>query len=110
MSSRTTAYYNQPKMNENPVGDAKVDGIKDICKVWEYFRYKDGTTLDAAKATGVLRNSITWYVAQLIEQGDLWVIAIKPDSTTGYKAKYYSSDPNKKPSITVDSVQLNLFD
>lgn len=109
MPSLITAYSNQPKTNENLFDGAKVEGTKDICKVWEYFRYKDGTTLDAAKATGVLRNSIIWYVVQLIEQGDLWVIAVKLDSTTGYKTKYYSGDPNKKPSITVDSVQLNLF-
>ena len=43
----------------------KVTYQKDIDKVYEFFRYTIGTTLDCAIATGVLRNSITYYVADL---------------------------------------------
>ena len=72
---------------------AKVDNPKDLCKILDYFRYKVGTTLDAALATGVLRNSITWYVAYLENVGLLQVVCIKRSSTTGYMAKHYSADP-----------------
>lgn len=44
---------------------AKVHNPKDLCKILDYFRYTTGSTLDAALATGILRNSITWYVAYL---------------------------------------------
>ena len=72
---------------------AKVHNPKDLCKILDYFRYKVGTTLDAALATGILRNSITWYVAYLEDAGMLQAICIKRDRTTGYKAKHYSADP-----------------
>lgn len=74
---------------------AKVNNPKDITKVLDFFRYTVGTTLDAMLATGILRNSITWYVAQLEDLGLLQAIFVKPDTHTGYKAKYYSADPSK---------------
>ena len=77
------------------VSTAKLRNRKDIAKVLDFFRYKVGTTLDAMLATGVLRNSITWYVAQLEDLGLIQVVCVMPDSHTGYKAKYYSADPSK---------------
>ncbi|MDD6978046.1 MAG: hypothetical protein PUI72_07015 [Prevotellaceae bacterium] len=85
---------------------AKVDNSKDITKVLVYFRYKVATTLDAALDLGMLRNSITWYVRDLEEMGLLQVICKRPDTTTGYKANYYSANPSlwiRKPQ------QLSLF-
>lgn len=43
----------------------KVMKVKDIEKVLTFFRYTTGTTLDAMLSTGVLRNSITYYVRDL---------------------------------------------
>lgn len=87
--------------------DAKVTEMTDLCKVLEYFRYNVGTTLDAAQATKILRNSITYYVMDLERLNLLQAIYIRPDRTTGYKAKHYSADktlwPEKAP------VELNLF-
>ena len=77
------------------VSTAKLRNQKDIAKVLDFFRYKVGTTLDAMLATGVLRNSITWYVAQLEDLGLIQVVCVLPDPHTGYKAKYYSADPSK---------------
>lgn len=90
------------------IPDAKVSKPKDIDKVLEYFRYKTGTTLDAMLATGVLRNSITWYVRELEELGLLQAIARKPDIHTGRMAKYYSANPElwKRPK----SRQLYLWE
>ena len=82
-------------MNIKFISATKVVNSKDINKVLDYFRYKDGTTLDCMIATGVLRNSITWYVAQLEELGLLQAVCVKPDTHTGFKAKYYSADPSK---------------
>ena len=55
--------------------------IKDINKVFAYFRYKTGTSLDAAKTTGILRNSITWYIRDLRAMGVLvsvgWLLTLR---------------------------------
>ncbi len=85
----------------------KVADSKDINKVFEFFRYKDGTTLDCMIATGILRNSITWYVVQLEQLGLLQAVSVKPDAHTGFKAKYYSADPSKW--IKRKPIQLSLF-
>jgi hypothetical protein len=68
---------------------------KDILKVLDYFRYTTGTTLDCAKQTGILRNSITWYVHDLEKVNLLQAVCHKPDTTTGRDAKHYSADPSK---------------
>lgn len=86
---------------------AKVSVSKDINKILDYFRYKTGTTLDAMIDTGILRNSITWYVSQLEKLGLLQAVFIRPDNHTGYKAKYYSADPNKWRNHI--PVELSLF-
>lgn len=73
--------------------NTKVAFSKDIEKVLDYFRYTTGTTLDAMFATGVLRNSVTWYVRELEGLGLLQAIARKPDTHTGRLAKHYSANP-----------------
>lgn len=91
---------------------AKVAFPKDIDKVCDYFRYKTASTLDAALSTGVLRNSITWYVAELIELGMLQVVGVRPDTHTGRMVKYYSANPtqwNDTPKPRPRYVQLDLF-
>lgn len=75
------------------LGTTKVTFDKDIAKVLDFFRYNTGTTLDAMLATGVLRNSITWYVCDLEDAGLLQVVSIKKDKHTGRLAKHYSADP-----------------
>jgi hypothetical protein len=87
----------------------KIDKIKDLTKVLEFFRYKVGTTLDCALATKVLRNSITWYVDYLIKVGLLKVVKIAKDSTTGYFAKHYSADEAQWGDDEETDCQLNLF-
>lgn len=71
---------------------AKVADTTNIAKVYDYFRYTVGTTLDCAKATGILRNCITWYVRDLERLGLLQAIFKAKDKHTQYKAKYYSAD------------------
>lgn len=88
--------------------NAKVAEEKDIRKVWRYFSLYVGTTLDAAKATGILRNSITYYVADLERMDMLQAICIRPDRTTGYKAKHYSADRSLWHK-TDKPQQLDLF-
>lgn len=88
---------------------AKVHQEKDICKILAYFRYKTATTLDAMLATGILRNSITWYVRDLQRLGELQVVCVKPDKHTKRMAKYYSADRNKWPLKPLKR-ELCLFD
>lgn len=89
-------------------GSTKIEKEKDITKILNYFRYTTGTTLDAMFATGVLRNSITYYVDYLERIGELRAIKKDRDRRTHHLAKYYSADkaqwkPEKHP-------QLSLFD
>lgn len=79
------------------IPSAKVHKEKDISKILAYFRYKTATTLDAMLATGVLRNSITWYVRGLERMGELQAVCVKPDKHTKRMAKYYSADRSKWP-------------
>lgn len=88
---------------------AKVHREKDITKLLLYFRYTTATTLDAMLATGILRNSITWYVSQLEELGELQAVCVKPDRHTKRMAKYYSADRCKWPH-TPQKKELCLFD
>ena len=81
---------------------------KDLLRVLDYFRYTIATTLDCALATGILRNSITWYVCDLERLGLLQAIKKDKDKTTGFRAKYYSADQKLwcKPTFT----QLNIWE
>lgn len=81
--------------NATPDSTAKIEHQKDIDKVFEFFRYTTGTTLDCAIATGVLRNSITYYVADLEKLEMLKPVCRTADSTTGRMAKHYSANPAK---------------
>lgn len=90
------------------IDNAKVSISKDIEKVLEYFQYTTGTTLDVMLATGVLRNSVTWYVRELEELGLLQAIARKPDCHTGRLAKYYSANPELW--VCAKPRQLSLFE
>ena len=87
---------------------ANVQAQKDFAKLIEYFRYKTATTLDAMFDTGILRNSITWYVADAEKLGVLQAVKKGRDKRTGRMAKYYSSNPifwkNKK-----EKSQLSFF-
>lgn len=85
-----------------------VHNPKDLAKVFEYFRYKVGTSLDAMLATGILRNSITWYIAHLEDAGLLQAIFKAPDKHTRFQAKHYSADPAKWPKSPKNK-QLELF-
>ena len=91
--------------------DAKVvnNGVntKDLFKVLEYFRYTTATTLMCFLATGILRNSLTWYVKFLEEAGMLRVAKKAADPFTGRVAKYYTADESKFPKV--QCVQLDLF-
>lgn len=95
--------------NATPIKDnAKITNEKDITKVFDFFRYKTGTTLDCMLATGILRNSITWYVKDLEAMGVLQAVCRRKDAHTKRMAKYYSANrdewqPNKYK-------QLNLWE
>lgn len=79
----------------------------DLHRVLEYFSCNVGTTLDAARATGILRNSITWYVSRLEKKGLLQVVCFKRDCTTGYMAKHYRVVYKQQESKSAE--QLSLF-
>lgn len=86
---------------------AKLEKNSDLSRVLEFFRYKTATTLDCMFDTGILRNSITWYVDFAEKEGLIQVVKRAPDRHTGYMAGYYSADPMKWPKKA--KKQLNLF-
>lgn len=86
---------------------AKVHNPTDVAKVLDYFRYTTGTTLDCMFATGVLRNSITYYVRDLEAMGLLQAIYVAPDKRTHFMAKHYSANPSKWQKK--HDMQLSLF-
>ena len=98
---------NKGGANATPNSTTKIHQGKDIDKVWEFFRYTTGTTLDCAIATGVLRNSITYYVADLEKMKMLQPVWKSADSTTGRTAKHYSADPAMW--VQRGAKQLELF-
>ena len=65
---------------------------KDVERVLKYFRYNIGTSLDCALATGILRNSITYYISDLIDLGMLGIVRKDKDRTTRHWAFHYSAD------------------
>lgn len=88
--------------------DTKIEKEKDITKVLNYFRYTTDTTLGCMIATGVLRNSITYYVRDLENMGLLQAVYRMPDKYTHRLAKHYSSD--KSQWAQRKEQQLSLFD
>lgn len=86
----------------------KIEEEKDITKVLNYFRYTTGTTLDCMIATGVLRNSITYYVRDLENIGVLQAVYRMPDKHTHRLAKHYSAD--KSQWKQGKELQLSLFE
>ena len=77
------------------IDSANVHNPADLTKVLNYFRQTVGTTLDCMFATGILRNSITYYVSSLETAGLLQAIYEAPDRRTHFRAKHYSADPAK---------------
>ncbi len=80
---------------------------KDIELVMYFFQYNIGTSLDCAFATGILRNSITYYISDLIDLGLLGIVRKDRDRTTGHWAFHYSADPSLWRKRRW--VQLSLF-
>ena len=70
----------------------KLQKESDLSIVLDFFRYTTGTTLDCMLATGILRNSITWYADYAVKEGLLQVVYVAPDKHTGHMAGYYSAD------------------
>lgn len=77
------------------IDSANVHNPADLAKVLNYFRHTVGTTLDCMFDTGILRNSITYYVSSLETAGLLQAIYKAPDRRTHCMAKHYSADPSQ---------------
>ena len=91
-----------------PSTDANIHNPNDLAKVLDYFQHETGTTLDCMFETGILRNSVTWYVRYLERIGLIRAIYIDRDRRTHYLAKHYSADQTKW-GIYQKDIQLSLF-
>lgn len=81
--------------------------LKDINKVLLYFQYNIGTSLDCAFSTGILRNSICYYIDNLTKIGLLKIIYKDKDRTTHHMASHYSADSSKWKKLS--HKELDLF-
>ena len=86
---------------------SKISNKKDIEVVYQFFRYTIGTTLDCSLSTGILRNSITYYVRDLEDLNLLRAIYKSFDKHTHRTAKHYSANPDEWANIP--KTQLSLF-
>lgn len=68
-----------------------------IRRTIEALREAPATSMMLSVKTGILRANLTRYLAKLVEQGRIVMICEKPCKVTGYKAKYYSANPDHFP-------------
>lgn len=77
----------QPKLPQEHT--TKVRIYSQIKKVRDYFLSNDGTMLDCALATGILRANICRYLPHLIDEGSIVKKRRGIDKTTKCGAWYY---------------------
>ncbi|UJH91692.1 hypothetical protein LZ575_03115 [Antarcticibacterium sp. 1MA-6-2] len=77
-----------------------------LVKVYEAFKEKPMTMLEADNYTGVMRSNICYYIDMLLEQERIALIRKRKCSISGYsKVNEYTADPSLFPK----SNQLKLF-
>lgn len=86
--------------------EAKIEKEKGINKVYNYFRYTTGTSLDCMLEIGILRNCITYYIRDLEKMNLLQAVFRARDKHTRRMAKHYSANPAMWKNIS--DRQLNI--
>lgn len=80
-----------------------------IRRTIEALKEAPATSMMLAVSTGILRANLTRYLAKLEEQGRVIMIYEKPCKVTGYKAKYYSANPDHfSKEITPDLFPIEV--
>lgn len=77
-----------------------------LIKVYNAFRSKPMTMLEADKETGVMRSNICWYVDTLLEQGRIALLKKRKCTVTGYP---YVNEYTANPDLFPKSNQYKLF-
>jgi hypothetical protein len=81
--------------------------LNQLQTIFQYLQEHIATASMVAEATGVYQKNICRYKRDLEKAGRLWEIEKKLCQTTGFKAWYLTTDPNKAPKHLL--TQLNLF-
>ena len=68
-----------------------------LVKVYNAFRDKPMTMLEADYYTGIMRSNICWHIDNLLVQGRIFLIRKRKCSITGFEAGEYTADPNLLP-------------
>lgn len=76
-----------------------------LVKVYNVFKEKPMTMLEADFVSGVMRSNICWYIDELIEQGRIAMIRKRKCTITGRIVKEFTANPELFPK----SNQLKLF-
>jgi hypothetical protein len=77
-----------------------------LTKVYNAFKEKPMTMLEADLISGIMRSNICWYIDDLIEQGRIAMVRKRKCTITGRIVKEFTSNPDLFPK----SNQLSLFD
>lgn len=81
-----------------------------IRRTIEALREAPATSMMLSVKTGILRANLTRYLAKLEDQGMIVMTFEKPCKVTGYKAKYYSANPDHLPKeSTPDLFPVNSW-
>lgn len=91
--------------NSNKKQGKNKDFKAQLIKVYNAFKVKPMTMLEADYQTGIMRSNICWYIDDLLEQGSIAMIKKRKCSITGRLVKEFTSNPDLFPK----SNQLKLF-
>ena len=81
--------------------------LRQLQTIFQYLQEHIATASMVADATGICQKNICRYKRDLEKAGRLWETEKKPCKTTGFKAWYLTTNPDKAPKHLL--TQLNLF-
>ena len=88
---------------ENP---KNTQWLNQLQTIFSYLEKNVATASMVTEATGVPQKNICRYKRDLEKAGRLWELKKAPCKTTGFKAFFLTTDPNKAP---ICSLQQSLF-
>lgn len=98
---------NTNSLNPNGNGQGKNTKFQaQLTKVYNAFKEKPMTMLEADYISGIMRSNICWYIDDLIEQGRIAMIRKRKCTITGRIVKEFTANPDLFPQ----SNQLSFFE
>jgi hypothetical protein len=80
-----------------------------LVKVYNAFKDKPMTMLEADYYTGIMRSNICWHIEYLKEQGIIALIQKRKCSVTGFEAGEYTTNPNLFPKPNQAQLKFDFY-